>query len=285
MDAHGGCDEVPAGPPPRPRRGSVMLWGRRQQFISLDGLLAEVRARRSRVLVVRGEAGIGKTALLGYAAETAPDFRAARAEGIESEMELPFAALHQLCSPLLGQLGALPGPQRDALGVAFGLSSGSAPDRFLVGLAVLGLLSDVAADRQLLCLIDDGQWLDQASAQALAFVARRLDAESVALLFGTRDPAGGGDLAGLPGLALEGLADADARALLASVIPGRLDERVRDRIIAESGGNPLALLELPHGVTAAEWAGGFGVAGPAPLTGRIEQRSEEHTSELQSRGH
>ncbi len=142
---------------------------------------------------------------------------------------------------------------------------GSPPDRFLVGLAVLGLLSDVATGQPLLCLIDDAQWLDQTSAQVLAFVGRRLDAESVALLFATPDPGPGGDLAGLPELALEGLSDADARALLASVLPGRLDERVRDRIIAESGGNPLALLELPRGVTAAELAGGFGVTGPQPV--------------------
>src|SRR6266849_8320188 len=255
----------------RPKGCRVMLWGRRQQCEALDGLLADVRAGRSRVLVVRGEAGIGKTALLGYAAETAQDFQVARAEGVESEMELAFAALHQLCGRMLDRLDRLPSPQREALGVAFGLCPGSAPDRFLVGLAVLGLLSEVAADQPLLCLIDDAQWLDQASARVLAFVARRLDAESVALLFGTRDPGPGGDLAGLPELALEGLSDADARALLASVLPGRLDERVRDRIIAESGGNPLALLELPHGMTAAELAGGFGVAGPAPLAGRIEQ--------------
>ncbi len=247
-----------------------MLWGRRQQCEALDGLLADVRAGRSRVLVVRGEPGIGKTALLAYAAETAPDFQVARADGVESEMELPFAALHQLCGPMLSRLGALPGPQRDALGVAFGLRSGNAPDRFLVGLAVLGLLSEVAADRPLLCLVDDAQWLDQASARLLAFVARRLDAESVALLFGTRDPAAAGDLAGLPGLAVAGLPDADARALLASVVPGRLDERVRDRIIAESGGNPLALLELPRGATAAELAGGFGLPGGGPLSGRPE---------------
>src|SRR5229473_2576893 len=264
-----GAGSTMAGDPPKGRR--VMLWGRRQQCEALDGLIAEVRAGRSRVLVVRGEAGIGKTALLGYAAETAQDFQVARAEGAESEMELPFAALQQLCGPMLGRLDRLPVPQRDALGVAFGLSSGGAPDRFLVGLAVLGLLSEVAAGRPLLCLVDDAQWLDQASARVLAFVARRLDAESVALLFGTRDPAGEGDLAGLPGLALGGLADADARTLLASVLPGRLDEQVRDRIIAESGGNPLALLELPYGVTAAELAGGFGVAGPLPLAGRIEQ--------------
>src|SRR5712691_3183787 len=249
----------------------VMLRGRGQQCETLDGLLADVRAGRSRALVVRGEPGIGKTALLDYAAETAQDFQLARAVGVESEMELPFAALHQLCCPMLSRIGALPSPQREALGVAFGWCSGGAPDRFLVGLAVLGLLSEVAAGQPLLCLVDDAQWLDQASAQALAFVGRRLDAESVAVLFGTRDPAGEGGLAGLPGLVLTGLSDADARALLASVLPGRLDERVRDRIIAESGGNPLALLELPHGVTAAQLAGGFSVTGPALLSGRIEQ--------------
>jgi hypothetical protein len=207
----------------------LTLWGRRQECEALDGLLAEVRAGRSRALVVRGEPGIGKTALLGYAADTAPDFRVARAEGVESEMELPFAALHQLTGRMLGQLGQLPAPQRDALGVAFGLASGSVPDRFLVGVAVLGLLSEVAAGQPLLCLIDDARWLDQASAQALAFVARRLDSESVALIFGTRDPVSAGGLAGLPQLTLERLPDGDARALLASVLPGRLDERVRDR--------------------------------------------------------
>jgi DNA-binding CsgD family transcriptional regulator len=248
-----------------------MLRGRSQQLRAIDGLLADVRAGRSRALVVRGEPGIGKTGLLDYAAETAQDFHLARAEGIEADMELPFAALHQLCGRMLGQLNGLPGPQRDALGVAFGLWPGSAPDRFLVGLAVLGLLSEVAAERPLLCLVDDAQWLDQASARALAFVARRLDCESVAMLFGTRDPATAGDLAGLPGLTLAGLPDADARALLAALIPGRLDERVRDRIIAESGGNPLALIELPRAATTVDLAGGFGVAPALPLAGRIEQ--------------
>ena len=248
-----------------------MLRGRGQQCGVLDGLLAEVRAGRSRALVVRGEPGIGKTALLSYAADTAQDFRVARAEGVESEMELPFAALHQLCGRMLDRLEALPAPQREALEVAFGLRAGSAPDRFLVGLAVLDLLSDAATSQPLLCLVDDAQWLDQASAQALAFVARRLDAESVAMIFGTRDSEPRGDQAGLPELLLTGLPDADARALLASALPGRLDDRVRDRIIAESGGNPLALLELPRGATAAELAGGFGVAGPLPVTGRIEQ--------------
>jgi DNA-binding CsgD family transcriptional regulator len=249
----------------------VTLWGRREQCGVLDRLLADVRTGRSRALVVRGEPGIGKTVLLGYAADTAQDFRMAHAEGVESEMELPFAALQQLCGRMLDRLGQLPVPQRDALGVAFGLRAGSTPDRFLVALAVLGLLSDVATSQPLLCLIDDAQWLDQSSAQVLAFVARRLDAESVAIIFGTRDRAAAGDLAGLPALVVEGLSDADALALLASVLPGRLDERVRDRIIAESGGNPLALLELPHGVTVAELAGGFGVAGKLPLAGRIEQ--------------
>jgi hypothetical protein len=186
-------------------------------------------------------------------------------------MELPFAALQQLCGRMLDRLGQLPGPQRDALGVAFGLRAGSAPDRFLVGLAVLGLLSDAAASQPLLCLVDDEQWLDQVSAQVLAFVARRLDAESVAMIFGTRDSGPGGDLVRLPELLLTGLPDADARPLLASVLPGRLDERIRDRIIAEAGGNPLALLELPRGATAAELAGGFGVIGPLPVAGRIEQ--------------
>jgi DNA-binding CsgD family transcriptional regulator len=259
----------------------VTLWGRKEQCAALDGLLAQVRAGRSRALVVRGEAGIGKTALLKYAADSARDFQVARAEGVESEMELPFAALHQLCGRMLGRLDVLPGPQREALGVAFGLRSGDAPDRFLVGLAVLSLLGEVAAEQPLLCLIDDAQWLDQASAQALAFVACRLDAESVAIVVGTRDPVLAANLAGVAELALEGLSDADARALLASVIPGRLDERVRDRIMAECGGNPLALLELPRGVTTtAELAGGFGVTGPLPLAGRIEQSFLRQTAAL-----
>jgi hypothetical protein len=262
-----------------------MLLGRKLQCGVLDRLLADVRAGGSRALVACGEPGIGKTALLGYAADTAPDFEVARAEGAESEMELPFAALHQLCGRMLDHLDRLPAPQRDALGVAFGLRAGDPPDRFLVGLAVLGLLSEMAASRPLLCLIDDAQWLDQTSAQALAFVARRLDSESVAMLFGTRDPGPGraplpgsgpdpgpgSALSGLPQLVLEGLSEEDARALLASVLPGRLDDRVRDRIIAESGCNPLALLELPRGVSAMELAGGFGVTSLQPVASRIEQ--------------
>jgi DNA-binding CsgD family transcriptional regulator len=245
-----------------------MLRGRGPQSEALNELIATVRAGGSRALAIRGEPGIGKTALLSYAAEAAPEFNVARADGVESEMELPFAGLHQLCGRMLGRLDRLPGPQRDALSVAFGRTSGSAPDRFFVGLAVLSLLSEVAGDWPLLCLVDDAQWLDRASAQVLAFVARRLDAESVAMLFATRDPGPGGDLAGLPELVLPGLSEADSRALLASLVPG-LDEQVRDRIVAESAGNPLALLELPYAPTA-ELAGGFGVGGRQPVAGRIE---------------
>jgi DNA-binding CsgD family transcriptional regulator len=220
-------------------------------------------------LVLRGEAGFGKTALLDYAIESASNLRVVRASGVESEMELPCAALHQLCAPLLGWLDRLPGPQRDALRTTFGLSAGAVPDRFFVGLAVLGLLSEVAEERPLLCVIDDTQWLDRASGQALAFVARRLLAEPIVMLFAAREPS---DLfAGLPHLMVDGLGDADARTLLASVIPGRFDERVADQLVAEARGNPLALLELPRGLTAAQLAGGFGLPGAMSLQGRIEE--------------
>src|SRR6266446_2436652 len=206
----------------------VMLRGRRQQCETLDGLLADVRAGRSRVLVVRGEAGIGKTALLDYAILSASGFRVARAAGVESEMELAFAALHQLCAPMLDRLERLPGPQHDAISVAFGLSAGNAPDHFLVGLAVLSLLSEVGEERPLLCLVDDAQWLDRASAQALAFVARRLLADPVALVVATREPIQ--EFTGLPEQLVEGLGNGDARALLGSALHVPLDERVRDRI-------------------------------------------------------
>jgi DNA-binding CsgD family transcriptional regulator len=257
-----------------------MLRGREKQLMALDGLLADVRAGRSRVLIVCGEPGIGKTALLSYAADAAPDFRVVRAVGVESEMELPFAALHQLCGQMTDRSIRLPGPQRDALDVAFGLRSGRTPDRFLIGLAVLSLLSDAAAQQPVLCLIDDAQWLDRISAQLLAFVARRLEAESVAMIFGIRDPAAAPGVTGLPELALEGVSDADARALLQSVIPGRLDEPVRDRIVAEADGNPLALLELPRAVNAAELAGGFGLPGALTLAGRIEQSFRQRLASL-----
>ena len=193
------------------------------------------------------------------------------AAGVESEMELAFAVLHQLCAPLLNSLERLPDPQSDALSTAFGLGAGAAPDRYTVSLAVLGLLSEVAEEQPLVCLVDDAQWLDQASAQALAFVARRLLAESVAMVFSLREPGEDQDLSGLPELAVTGLSDADARALLESVVPGRLDERVQDRIVAETRGNPLALVELTRGLTSAELAGGFGRPDTRPLANRLEQ--------------
>jgi DNA-binding CsgD family transcriptional regulator len=246
-----------------------MLRGRREECAVLDRLLERARAGQSGVLVLRGEAGVGKTALLERAIESASDLRVLRAVGVEAEMELPFAALHQLCGPLLDRLDGLPDPQRDALATTFGLSAGAVPDRFFVGLAVLGLLSEAAEDRPLLCVIDDAQWLDRASAQALAFVSRRLLAEPVVMLFAARERSD--EFAGLPELVFEGLGDADARALLASVIPGRVDERVADALLAETGGNPLALLELPRGLSPAQLAGGFGLPGALSLQGRIEE--------------
>ena len=245
-----------------------MLLGRLPERAALSQLLDAARAGRSGVLVMRGEPGVGKTALLEYAIESAAGLRVARVAGVESEMELAFAALQQLCAPMLDKLAGLPDPQRDALGVAFGLSTGAAPDRFLVGLAALSLLSEAAEQQPLLCVIDDAQWLDRASAQALAFVARRLLAEPVALVFATREP--GEEFRGLPELLVGGLREGDAQELLGSVITGPLDERVRDRIVAETRGNPLALLELPRGVTPAELAGGFGLPGVPGLPGRIE---------------
>ncbi len=224
----------------------MRLLGRVSERAELSQLLDAVRAGRSGVLVMRGEPGVGKTALLDWATESAAGLRVARVAGVESEMELAFAALQQLCAPLLDKLQSLPDPQRAAIGVAFGLNAGAAPDRFLVGLAALSLLSEAAEQQRLLCVIDDAQWLDRASAQALAFVARRLLAEPVALVVATRES--GDDFRGLPELLVGGLRDGDARELLSSVIRGPMDERVRARIIAETRGNPLALLELPQGV-------------------------------------
>ena len=236
----------------------------------LDGVLDQARWGSSAVLVVRGEPGIGKTALLDYAAGRAVGFRVVRAWGVESEMELAFAGLHQLCVPMLGRLDQLPGPQRDALAVAFGMREGPAPDRFLVGLAVLSLLAATAEDQPLACLVDDVQWLDRATVQCLAFAARRLLAEPVAMILAARQPDDHDELAGLPGLTVTGLGDADARALLASAVGGRLDAEVRDRIVAETGGNPLALLQLPRGLGPAELAGGFWLPDRRPLAGLIE---------------
>ncbi|MGV9380521.1 ATP-binding protein [Nonomuraea sp. NPDC003707] len=255
-----------------------MFRDRRAEREVVERLLAQARDGRSGVLVMRGEAGIGKTALLEHARDAAAGYRVVRATGVESEMEFAFAGLHQLCAPLLDRLGALPDPQQAALDVAFGLRAGDPPDRFLVGLATLSLLAEAAEERPLLCLVDDAQWLDAASAQILAFVARRLEAERMALLFALRDlgPDGGGVevLAGLPELCLDGLGEADARALLAAAVHAPLDERVRDRIIAEARGNPLALLELPRGAEpapSAELAGGFGLPDALGVPRRIEE--------------
>jgi DNA-binding CsgD family transcriptional regulator len=262
---------------PVPRR---RLLGRRSECAALDQLVASVRAGQSRALVLRGEAGIGKSALLEYLVAHASGCGVARAAGVESEMELVFAGLQQLCAPFVDRRERLPGPQRDALGIAFGLLDGDAPDRFLVGLAVLSLLSDVADARPLVCVVEDAQWLDAASAQSLAFVARRLGAESVGLVFAVREPFGERHFEGLAGLVVAGLDDRDAQQLLADVVTGPLDPRVRDRIVAETRGNPLALLELPHGRTPAELAGGFRVFDDAALSGRIEQSFRERLAPL-----
>jgi DNA-binding CsgD family transcriptional regulator len=247
---------------------SARLRGRETECAVLDALLEAVRRGESRSLVLRGEAGIGKTALLLYLIESASDLTVLRAAGVESEMELAFASLHQLCTPLLDRLPRLPTPQRQALEIVFGLSVGAPPDRFHVGLAVLSLLSEAAEDRPLLCVVDDAQWLDHASALTLAFVARRLFAEHVGLVFAARDP--GDELEHVADLEVLGLAHGDARALLGSAVRFMLDEPVRDRIIAETRGNPLALLELPRGLTVTELASGFGMLGAHALPGQIE---------------
>jgi len=256
------------------------LLDRTSEREALDELLARVREGESAVLVIRGEAGIGKTALLRYAARYASGFRVAQVTGVEAEMELPFAGIHQLCAPLLNQLDALPPPQQDALNVALGLSSGDVPERFLVGLAVLGLLSAAAEERPLLCLVEDSQWLDDASGLILGFIARRLLAESVALVVTVREPKTRHDFGGLPELVLRGLADEDARALLGRVVPGRLDKRVRDRIVAETRGNPLALLDLPRSMSEAELAGGFALLPATDLSRHLEDHYVQRAAEL-----
>lgn len=245
------------------------LRGRTNECATLAKLIDTVKSGSCRVLVLRGEAGVGKTALLDYVAELAGGFRIVAVAGVESDMELAFAGLQQLCAPLLDRLDELPEPQREALNVAFGRGVGDTPDRFLVGLAVLSLLAAVADSEPVLCVIDDAQWLDQVSVQTLGFVARRLLAEPVALVFAVRDNPG--VLAGLPELVVDGLSDADARELLESVMIGGIDPRVRDRIVAETRGVPLAILEVPRSVSAAELAGGFWVSGKRSSTAAVEQ--------------
>ena len=250
---------------------TTVLTNRHSERGHLDRLVEAVRAGESRVLVVRGDPGVGKTVLLDSLAgrASAAGCRVARAAGAQTEMTLAFAGLHQLCAPMMDHAGRLPGPQRDALRTAFGMSAGPPPDRFRVGLAVLSLLSEVAGQQPLVCVIDDHQWLDQASAQALGFVARRLAADPVVLVFAAREP--DGELAGLADLEVTGLAAGDARTLLESALAGPLDARVLDLIVAETQGNPLALLELPKGLSPAELAGGFGLPGAVALPSRIEE--------------
>jgi DNA-binding CsgD family transcriptional regulator len=250
--------------------GTPPFAGRARECRELDRMLERVRGGESAALVIRGEAGIGKTELMSYCTRQASGFRIAHVAGVESELEVPYAVLHQLCGPMLEDLANLPEPQERALQIAFGLASGNAPDRFLVGLAVLGLLAEVAAKRPLLCTIDDAQWIDGASSQILGFVGRRLLAESVLLLFAVRETADERLLPDLPALTLEGLTNDDAQALLMAAIPGQLDAQVRDRIVAETRGNPLGLLELPRGMSQAELAGGLAVPATAPLSGHLQ---------------
>ena len=246
-----------------------VLRGRADECALLDALIDDVLRGKSRSLLLRGEAGIGKTALLEYMIGSASDLTVVRAVGMESEMELAYATLHQLCAPMLDRLSGLPAPQHQALEIVFGLSAGAAPDRFVVALAALSLFSEMADERPLLCVVDDAQWLDKASALTLAFVARRLLAEPAGIVFAARQP--GEELAHVPELEVHGLENGDARALLGMAVDFRLDERVRDRIVAETRGNPLALLELPRGLTAMQLAGGFGIAQPQALSVQIEE--------------
>jgi DNA-binding CsgD family transcriptional regulator len=265
------------------RPPGAQLLGRRREREVLGGLLSAARNGDGGVLVVHGEPGVGKTALLDWAVQEGQQLRVLRTVGVEGEMELPFAALQQLCSPILDRSDLLPDPQRDALGVAFGLSAGQAPNPFLLGLAVLGLLSEASQEQPLLCVVDDAQWLDHASAQALAFVARRLLAEKIAFVFAAREL--GSELAGLPELRVEPLGQRDARTLLASVLPARLDEHVLDRIVLETHGNPLALLELPRGLTPIQLAGGFGLPPAVPLSASIEESFTRRLARLPGDAH
>ena len=257
---------------------ATRLYGRAVETAAIDRLLATARAGSSGILVLHGEAGIGKTALLEYLIGAASGCLVLRGVGVESDMELAYAGLQQLCAPVLDRATGLPEPQRHALEIAFGLRSGAAPDRFLVGLAVLGLLAAASEDRPVVCVVDDAQWLDRASAQTLSFVARRLLAERVVVVFAQRDPVT--DLVGLPDLTIGGLADVDARALLGAAVRVRPDEGVRDRIVAETGGNPLALWELPRDMTAAELAGGYHQPGTGAVVGQVEERFARRISAL-----
>jgi DNA-binding CsgD family transcriptional regulator/tetratricopeptide (TPR) repeat protein len=263
--------------------GQVLL-DRYTECRLLDQLVADVRAGESRALVVRGHAGVGKTALLEYVVARASDFQPARAAGIQAEKELAFAGLHQVCGPMLDRLPRLPDPQKEALETAFGLSTCRPPDPFMVGLAVLGLVAEMARRRPVLCVVDDAQWLDHASLQVLAFVARRLLAESVGMIFAVRESTtedgGMPELDGLSTLPVTGLPDDVARALLVAAHHGPVDDQVLERVVAEARGNPLALLELPRGFTPTELAGGFGLTTGATLPHRIEESFRRQVAPL-----
>ncbi|WP_406054563.1 ATP-binding protein [Kribbella sp. NBC_00889] len=258
----------------------TVLQDRRDESRQLDGLLDAVRAGQSRSLVLCGEAGVGKTALLDYLVERAVDCRVARVAGVEAEKELAFAGLHQICAPLLDRLDVLPEPQRNALATAFGLRSGEPPDRFLIGLATLSLLAEAATRQPVVCVIDDAQWFDTASLQALTFAARRMVAERIAVVFAARDTADANDFEGIPELVLRGLGDQDARALLQTVLSGPADPRVIDRIVAEARGIPLALIEVPRGVTPAQLASGFGLPRPGVVPASVEDTYARVVNEL-----
>ena len=263
-----GLDFSLGGPDERKRS---LLRGRRREQEALDRLLAEVRSGRSQVLVVRGEAGIGKTALLEDLVEQASGCAVARATGLQAERELPFAGLQQLFGSLLGPVERLPDLHRETIEVAFALRSGPPPDRFMVGVAVLGLLGELAEERPLVCIVDDAQWLDRASAQTLGFIARRLLGEAVALVIAVREPHDETTFDGLPVLVPHRLGNEDARELLADVVTGPLDDAILDRLVAESRGNPLALVELHQGLSPAQLAGGFGLPGAWSLSRRLEE--------------
>jgi len=247
------------------------LIGREWECQQLSHLLALVRGGESQTLVLRGEPGIGKTALLDFVRQQSKASLVLESAGTESEMELAYAGLHQLCIPLLPYLDLIPAPQRDALDTVFGAAAGTTPDPFLVGLAVLSLLAESAQLQPVVCIVDDAQWLDQASRHTIAFVARRLRAEAVGVLFAEREPASDPDLRTLPQLTINGLTDKHAATLVSSVLPGPLDERVRDRVVAETRGNPLAVMQFARGLTAEQAAGGFGLSGVSALTTQIEE--------------
>jgi DNA-binding CsgD family transcriptional regulator len=244
------------------RATGFQLRGREQECRKLEGLLTAAKQGASQVLLVRGNAGVGKTALLKHLAQAASGGRVVQVAGIEYEKELTYGALHQLCNPFLHLREHLPAPQREALETTFGLNAKPPPDRFIVGLATLGLLAEAADEQPLVCLVDDAQWLDTSSALTIAFIARRLLAEPITMVIAVREHSESFAFDGLPELFLTGLDEADAQALLDGVWPGQLDKQVRKRVLAEAQGNPLALLELPRSLTSSpasqyepsEWA-------------------------------